>query len=627
MKYIIILIIQLYVYSSDILILNSYSSTLKWTNEQSSSILNTLSSDKNNIYVEYMDTKRFKPTLKYKQDYIEFLKKKYSGIAFDVIITTDDNAINFVNRYLNVDIIKKAKIFFTGVNNLHLANILEKNKFLGVFEEKEPILNYKLSKKINNKLKIIYIIGDNSYTSNEEIQNYKNKLKEINDVKIKYLNSNNLEDILNSLKDYENDSVIFMMAFTSFKYQNNNIDSQNVIKLISKNYTQAILVHTNIYACIKDSNIIGGYCSNGVKAGHIVAKFAENYLSNKNMDNLKCEVKVSNNLYLNEKNIKKLGIDIDDLKTNNSIIVNPNNSIYEKYKLYINIVFIFIILNIYFLFIVMKKNKELKISKNELMLVNKYLKYDIEKAVKKSLVKERQLNRKSKLESMGEMIINISHQWRQPLSLISTISSAMVLKNEMGLMTKELIAEECTKINTKVQTLSKTIDTFTNFINDNDEKENINLNKNVLVFLDLVKNTIELNKINIEINVDKDIEIEGYANGIIQTYINMFNNSVDAFKINNIEHKYIKININKFDKNIHIDFHDNAGGISDEAINKLYEPYFTTYHQSEGKGLGLNYVYNFIVNICEGTIKAKNENLIYNNVEYKGAVFEIIINS
>jgi len=627
MKYILILMFQLYVYASDILVLNSYSSTLKWTNEQSNSILDTLDKDKNNIYVEYMDTKKFKPTLKYKHDYIEFLKNKYNGISFDVIITTDDNAMNFVNRYLNEDIIKNSKIFFTGVNNLHLANILEKNKFLGIFEEKEPILNYQLSKKINHKLKIIYIIGDNSYTSNEEIENYKNKLEKIKDVKINYFNSTNLEDILENLKNYNKDSVIFMMAFTSFKYKNENINAKSVMKLISSIYNNPILVHTNIYANMNDSNIIGGYCSNGAKAGHIAAEFAEEYLVNKNMNNLKCEFKVSNDLYLNEKNLNKLNINIDDLKTTNSIIVNKIDSIYEKYKLYINITVIFIILNIYFLLIVMKKNRELKVSKNELMLVNKYLKYDIEKAVKKSLIKERQLNRKSKLESMGEMIINISHQWRQPLSLISTISSSMILKNEMGLMTDQFLENECTRINNKVQALSQTIDKFTNFINNNDKKENININKNVLVFLDLVKNTIELNKIDIEINVDKDIEIEGYANGFIQTYINLFNNSVDSFLINNIEHKYIKININKFDKNIHIDFQDNAGGISDEAINKLYEPYFTTYHQSEGKGLGLNYVYNFIVNICDGTIKAKNEKLIYNKIEYKGALFEIIISS
>ena len=418
-----------------------------------------------------------------------------------------------------------------------------------------------------------------------------------------------------------------MMAFTSFEYENKSISSENVIRLISNKYNNPMLVHTNIYASIKNGNIIGGYCSNGAKAGHIAAEFAIKYLVNKNMNNLEPGLKVTNALYLNEKNIKKLDINIDDLKTTNSIVVNKFDSIYKKYKVYINIIAIFIILNIYFLLIVMKKNRELKVSKNELMLVNKYLKYDIKKAVNKSLEKERQLNRKSKLESMGEMIVNISHQWRQPLSLISTISSSIILKNEMGLMTDKFLENECTRINNKVQSLSQTIDKFTNFIDNNDKKENINLNKNVLVFLDLVKNTIELNKINIEINVDKDIEIEGYANGLIQTYINLFNNSIDAFKINNIKHKYIKININKFDKNIHIDFHDNAGGISDEAINKLYEPYFTTYHQSEGKGLGLNYVYNFIVNICDGTIKAKNEKLIYNKIEYKGALFEIIISS
>ena len=88
-----------------------------------------------------MDTKIFRPTPIRMYNYYYYLNNKYKNIKFDIIITTDDNALNFVRKYKNYPLFKNTKIFFCGVNNLNLADKLDKKIYTGVFEKKEPLAN------------------------------------------------------------------------------------------------------------------------------------------------------------------------------------------------------------------------------------------------------------------------------------------------------------------------------------------------------------------------------------------------------------------------------------------------------------------------------------------------------
>ena len=129
MKKIIILLIAVYSFGLNILVLNSYSSVIKWTEIQSTTIVELLKNiDTKNklIFVEFMDTKRFPPNKERNKNYFDYLTKKYQNINFDIVITTDDNALNFVRKYKKYPLFKDAKVFFCGVNNLALANDLDK---------------------------------------------------------------------------------------------------------------------------------------------------------------------------------------------------------------------------------------------------------------------------------------------------------------------------------------------------------------------------------------------------------------------------------------------------------------------------------------------------------------------
>jgi len=240
--------------------------------------------------------------------------------------------------------------------------------------------------------------------------------------------------------------------------------------------------------------------------------------------------------------------------------------------------------------------------------------------------KEQLLYEQSKMASLGEMLGNIAHQWRQPLSIISTSATGMLCKKEFAILSDEEFVEGCESINTNAQYLSKTIDDFKNFIQGDSKKIVFNLKDEVNEFLTIVDATIKKHQIQVVVDIPNDTKIESYPNELTQCFINIFNNAKDALIENNeVDNRYIFISKEIKDTNIIIEFKDNANGIDNAIIHKIFEPYFTTKHKSQGTGLGLHMTYNLIVNAMRGNITIKNVEYKYNKNIFKGACFRITI--
>ncbi len=239
--------------------------------------------------------------------------------------------------------------------------------------------------------------------------------------------------------------------------------------------------------------------------------------------------------------------------------------------------------------------------------------------------RDQQLAEQAKHVAMGEMIGNIAHQWRQPLSVISTASTGMRLQQEADILVEEDILKLCDTINDNAQYLSKTIDDFTNFIKGERTKIQFNLSHSIDSFLHLMEGTIKNNNIEIKIDIDKSIELYGYPNELVQGLINIFNNAKDALKEINGE-RYFFINTEILNNNkVKIFLRDNAGGIPQNIMNRIFEPYFTTKHKSQGTGLGLSMTHNLIVNGMNGKINVKNVTYGYQKMQYTGAEFIITL--
>ena len=131
------------------------------------------------------------------------------------------------------------------------------------------------------------------------------------------------------------------------------------------------------------------------------------------------------------------------------------------------------------------------------------------------------------------------------------------------------------------------------------------------------------NNITIIANIEDDFAIEGFQNQLIQAMINILNNSKDAFKDNYIEDRFIFIESKNSSNKFEISIKDNAGGIKEEIINKIFEPYFTTKHKSIGTGIGLSMVHQIVTKHHNATIGVINETYEYEGKNYTGACFKI----
>ncbi len=275
--------------------------------------------------------------------------------------------------------------------------------------------------------------------------------------------------------------------------------------------------------------------------------------------------------------------------------------------------------------ITQKLNRELEESEHKLELINESLNIKVKEEVDKNKLAQKKLFKSEKMVAMGEMIGNIAHQWRQPLSVISTSATGMLVQKKYAMLSDIEFEKSCNVINNNAQYLSKTIDDFKNYIKGNRKKTIFNLKTNIDNFLHLVDGSIKNHHINLIIELEEDITINSYENELIQCYINIFNNAKDVLNEVDEENRFFFITTQKNDKVITIKFKDSGGGIPEDIIDKIFEPYFTTKHKSQGTGLGLHMTYDMITNGMNGTIEVNNIDYEYESKNYIGAEFSISI--
>ncbi len=245
--------------------------------------------------------------------------------------------------------------------------------------------------------------------------------------------------------------------------------------------------------------------------------------------------------------------------------------------------------------------------------------------IRKNEEKNRILIQQSRMASMGEMLENIAHQWRQPLSTISVAASGLEVKKEFNNLSDKEFYDAINHIKNATLYLSNTIEDFRNFFSKEKELTTINISHAIEKSLELMGNTFMQNRINLIRNIDTKVEILSIENELIQVLMNIFSNAKDALRPIINEEKYILINVYKENNNMVIQIKDNAGGIKDDIIDKIFEPYFTTKHKSRGTGIGLYMSKLLVEKHLNGTLSAKNEQYSFMNKNHKGALFEIVL--
>ena len=271
------------------------------------------------------------------------------------------------------------------------------------------------------------------------------------------------------------------------------------------------------------------------------------------------------------------------------------------------------------------KKIELEKTKQELEIVNNTLEQRIALEVEKSNKNQLLLTQHNKLAQMGEMLNMIAHQWRQPLSAISTAIVAIDINIASGKfdIKKESDVENMLKfINHKhnnisdyVKFLSTTIDDFRNFFKTDKYPQSISISSLVTNALHMIEKPMKSKGINIQVEYQTDENIIVNQNELIHVILNILKNSGDNFQEKKVPNPTIKIDVTKQKSHYCITIKDNGGGIKEENMEKIFEPYYSTKLEKNGTGLGLFMSKIIVVEHHKGTLNVYNED--------DGVVFEI----
>jgi len=216
---------------------------------------------------------------------------------------------------------------------------------------------------------------------------------------------------------------------------------------------------------------------------------------------------------------------------------------------------------------------------------------------------------------MGEMLNMIAHQWRQPLSAISSIVNNVQIKLVMKEYSEEFLIDQSSQIENLLQHLSKTITDFRRFFMPDKQKNSFLIQTTIDKSLEIIHPSIESNKVTINNNNTSTEKIFSFENEIQQVLLNVLKNAHDAIVLHKTENPHIDINCFDKDNKVYIQISDNAGGIKSSVIDSIFDPYFTTKDNTNGTGLGLYMSKVIIEDHCKGKLTAKNGD--------EGAVFQI----
>ncbi len=248
--------------------------------------------------------------------------------------------------------------------------------------------------------------------------------------------------------------------------------------------------------------------------------------------------------------------------------------------------------------------KEISEKNEQLQLFNEEMQELVNKEIKKNLEKQKMVELQARHSQMGEMIGMITHQWKQPMNVIGLIIIQLKLKLDMQDISTDLLKEKLDDITKQIKFMDQTIHDFQDFFNPALEKIEFNIYGTLISVVELVKYEYDHHNIELLVKGQKDVKAYGYPNEFNQVVLSLMKNAKDAFMEHPHKAMRITLNIEERDGRACITVRDNAGGIPEDIIDRIFDLYMTT--KETGSGLGLNIAKNVIENNMGGELKVRN---------------------
>ena len=529
------------------------------------------------------------------------------------------------------------------VNNKKMLSILKDSN--SPSKEKQISAHKKLTNIFNTKYQLISKLGIDSIQFH--LPNNKSFFRrhlpskhqdDLNGIRYTVVETNRLKKPQEGLEvgKYKN---AFRFVFPTFDEENNHIGSLegSISSSIFIEYIErAFQIHTHFIISkdqfnLKNKALLSDYIqSNGIPNFLRLKKVAVTDFKHTKDEKISIQNKLKNidinkkepfSMVVEKNNIEEIVIflPISGFKNKNTIayfvIYDDKNNLHKfqsEYHTHMLIALLLAVLFTYLIFNIIKSKQNLEVDvynkTKELNEFNKNLKIKIEEEVNKNAEQTKQLYITLKNAQMGEMIGNIAHQWRQPLSVISTSISGLKAKRDFEIEQADDFDKTHDIIMKSVNYLSDTINTFRDFIKEKQEMKRVVIQDRIDGALNIVAPALQSSYIKIikDINYEEKVIITMVVGELSQVIINILNNAKDVMIENNIEDRWIKLGLTHTQEFATITIEDNGGGIPDKILPKIFEPYFTTKHQSQGTGLGLHMSYEIITKHLKGKLYAKN---------------------
>jgi hypothetical protein len=253
-----------------------------------------------------------------------------------------------------------------------------------------------------------------------------------------------------------------------------------------------------------------------------------------------------------------------------------------------------------------RAEQALALKQQQLEELNRSLEQRVKQAVDDLRQKDQLLIQQSRQAAMGEMINNIAHQWRQPLNNIGLIIQNLQLEYEAGEMDSGQMAAEVGSAMDVIAHMSRTIDDFRNFFHQDKDRQPFVVNQVVARSLDFLLPGLKNSGIDVECREEPNVTANGYPREYMQALINILNNARDVLLERKTPRPMIRIAIFRENMRSVVTIHDNAGGIGDDVLPKIFDPYFTTKEQGKGTGIGLYMSKTIIEKNIDGSLTVRN---------------------
>ncbi|MDC0932475.1 cache domain-containing protein [Arcobacteraceae bacterium] len=437
-----------------------------------------------------------------------------------------------------------------------------------------------------------------------DILNYNIVSKDINNQEFK----DEAIRLLNNITFEEKKSNYF------FVYDIKNINGGDKFAILLVNPNRPDLINRFISTNFKDANgkkFREEFLFNIRKTGESYTEYAY-----KKPNESEAKLKLSYFKYHEKLNwVVAVGVYIDDIENEilskrQNLERNVKRQIHQNIVLFLLFLTIAIVVSIFISQEIDRvlKDYQRKVSEDAKLLeeLNSTLQNRVQVEIDKNREKEQLLVEKSRFIALGEMISNIAHQWRQPLSELSAILMNIKFKHSLGTLDIDSMQKKSNEATKVLEYMSHTIDDFRNFFMPKKEKEEFLLYTIMNSVMTIISSSLENNNIKVDLKIDENIKVNTYLNEYQQVVLNIMKNAKDVLICNDIKDACITIKAYKENKSIVLTIEDNGGGIVTKPKNKIFEPYFTTKSQADGTGIGLYMSKIIIDKNMDGKLKVTN---------------------